>query len=143
MVRKLKRCYKAYKKVGKINLDLFNEMGFDFDRTVYASPGVINHIIRHHAKQLTRNVKDNLVSVIKTIISDPDYITLDKVRGGITRIEFIKKIDSILLLGLEVDTENQYIYVATLYPITKNKLESRRYSGKLISYDQVAIEKNK
>ena len=139
----MKKDYNTYKKVGKINLDLVKKIGFSFDRTVYASPGVINHIIRHHAKQLTRNVKDNLMSIIKTIISDPDYITLDKVRGGIIRIEFIKKIDSILLLGLEVDTENKYIYVATLYPITKNKLEARRYSGKLISYDQVAVEKNK
>ena len=139
----MKKDYKAYRKVGKINLDLARIIGFDFEGNVYASPGVINHIIRHHSKQLTRKVKDNLLSVIETIISDPDYICVDKWRGNISRIEFIKKIDSILLLGLEIDKDEQYIYVATLYPITKGKIEARRYSGRLINYDQVAIEKNK
>ena len=128
--------YKAYRKVGRINTSVAEQLGFAFDGCVYASPGVINHIKKHHGKQLTKNVKDNLLKVIENIIEYPDYIGVDRRRGTVGAIEFVKKVDNILLLGLEIDVDEKYIYVATLYPITKSKINSRLFNGRLVIYEE-------
>ena len=38
-----------------------------------------------------------------------------------------------MLLGIDIDTENGYIYVSTMYPITDMKINSKVYNGELIS----------
>ena len=126
--------YKAYRKVGRINASLAGKLGFSFDGSVYASPGVLSHIKKHHGRQLTRRVKDNLLNVIESILEQPDYIGVDRKRGSKGALELIKKVDTTLLLGLEVDMEEEYIYVSTLYPITKSKIDNRIYSGRIIRY---------
>ena len=126
--------YKAYRKVGRINASLAGKLGFSFDGSVYASPGVLSHIKKHHGRQLTRRVKDNLLKVIESILEQPDYIGVDRKRGSKGALELIKKVDTTLLLGLEVDLEEEYIYVSTLYPITKSKIDNRIYSGRIIRY---------
>ena len=126
--------YKAYRKVGRINASLAGKLGFSFDGSVYASPGVLSHIRKHHGRQLTRMVKDNLIKVIESIIDEPDYIGVDRKRGSKGALELIKKVDTTLLLGLEVDLDEEYIYVSTLYPITKSKIDNRIYSGRIIRY---------
>ena len=34
---------------------------------------------------------------------------------------------------MEVDKDEGYIYVSTLYPITKSKIDNKIYGGKLLS----------
>lgn len=126
--------YKAYIKVGRINTSLAKRVGFLFGGIVYASPGVINHIKKRHGKQLTRKVKENLVDIMRYIISSPDYIGIDNKRGG--ALELIKKVDNTILLAIEVDLEGKYIYVSTMYPITQSKISNRLYSGRFIKYDE-------
>lgn len=133
----MRRVYKAYKKVGKLKLSITRLVKFEFPSTVYASPGVINHIIKKHGKQLTKKVKHNIIETMEEIINDPDYIGLDKLRGENGSLELIKKVDNSLLLGLEVDEEEHYIYVATMYPITQSKINARLNSGRLISCNDV------
>lgn len=84
--------YKAYKKVGRINTSLAERLGFAFDGSVYASPGVINHIKKRHGKQLTKKVKENLLQIMEGIIQNPDYIGVDKRRGRVGALELIKKL---------------------------------------------------
>ena len=115
--------YKAYKKVGQINTSVIERLDFPIDGSVYASPGVINHIKRHHGKQLTRKVIEN-----------PDYVGIDKKRGKIGALELIKKVDAMILVGLEIDLEDNYIYVSTLYPITNSKINNKIYSGRIIPF---------
>ncbi|PRR84132.1 hypothetical protein CLVI_04300 [Clostridium vincentii] len=129
--------YKAYKKIGQINTSLAEKLGFSFDGNVYASPGVISHIRKRHGKQLTKRVKCNMLETMEKIIQDPDYIGINKRRGQGGALEFIKKVDSTLLLGLEVDLEKKYIYVATMYPITKGKIDNRIFSGRLVSFEDL------
>jgi hypothetical protein len=126
--------YKAYKKIGQINNSLAERLGFSFGGSVYASPGVINHIRKRHGRQLTKQVKGNLLETMEFIIQEPDYIGVDKRRGKVGALEFIKKVDNTLLLGLEVDLEEKYIYVSTMYPITKGKINNRIFSGRLVKY---------
>jgi hypothetical protein len=137
----MKREYKAYKKVGKIKISISELLELNLPRIVYASPGVINHIKKRHGRQLTKKIKDNIIDIIEKVIKDPQYVGLDYMRGNGGSLELVKKIDNIiLLLGLEVDLEDRYIYVATMYPITLSKMNARIYKGRLIKVENNELE---
>ena len=139
----MKREYKAYKKVGKIKISISELLELDLPRIVYASPGVINHIKKRHGRQLTKKMKDNIIDIIEKVIKEPEYVGVDYqgVNGG--SIELIKKVDNIiLLLGLEIDLEEQYIYVATMYPITLSKMNARIYRGRLLKVENVELKES-
>lgn len=124
--------HKAYKKIGKIETSLADKLGVSCCGSVYVSPGVVKHIKKRHSKQLSRSVKENLIGVMQLILSEPEYVGIRKHRDDREALEFIKRIDSTLLLGIEIDEEEGYIYVSTLYPITKGKINNRLYSGRLL-----------
>ena len=139
----MKREYKAYKKVGKIKISISELLELDLPRIVYASPGVINHIKKRHGRQFTKKMKDNIIDIIEKIIKEPEYVGLDyrRVAGG--SLELIKKVDNIiLLLGLEIDLEEQYIYVATMYPITLSKMNARIYRGRLLKVENIELKES-
>ena len=139
----MKREYKAYKKVGKIKISISELLELDLPRIVYASPGVINHIKKRHGRQFTKKMKDNIIDIIEKIIKEPEYVGLDYRRGNGGSLELIKKVDNIiLLLGLEIDLEDQYIYVATMYPITLSKMNARIYRGRLIKIEDTELKEN-
>ena len=116
----------TYKRVGYLRQKIANELGIEFTGVIYASPGVLKHIMKRHGKQLDRKTK-------ASILDYPDYIGIYKNGEGQTAVEFIKRVYTNLLLGVEVDEEKEYIYVTTMYPITDKKIENRVYSGKLIN----------
>lgn len=139
----MKREYKAYKKVGKIKISISELLELNLPRIVYASPGVINHIRKRHGRQFTKKIKDNIIDIIEKIIKEPEYVGLDyrRVAGG--SLELIKKVDNIiLLLGLEIDLEEQYIYVATMYPITLSKMNARIYRGRLFKVENTKLKES-
>lgn len=137
----MKREYKAYKKVGKIKISISELLELDLSRNVYASPGVISHIKKRHGRQFTKKMKDNIIDIIENVIKNPEYVGLDYRRGKSGSLELIKKIDNIiLLLGLEIDLEDEYIYVATMYPITLSKLNSRIYRGRLMKVENSELK---
>ena len=122
----------TYKRVGYLRQKVANELGIEFTGVIYASPGVLRHIIKRHGRQLDRRTRDGILEWMKKILEEPDYIGIYKNKGGQTAVEFIKRVYTNLLLGVELDEEHQYIYVTTMYPITDKKIENRIYSGKLI-----------
>lgn len=128
----------TYKRVGYLRERVAYELGIEFTGVIYASPGVLKHIIKRHGRQFDKRTRTGILEWMKKILDDPDYIGIYKNDEGHTAIEFIKKAYTNLLLGVEVDEEKQYIYVTTMYPITDRKIENRIYSGKLIN-----IKKNK
>ena len=128
----------TYKRVGYLRERVAYELGIEFTGVIYASPGVLKHIIKRHGRQFDKRTRTGILEWMKKILDDPDYIGIYKNDEGQTAIEFIKKAYPNLLLGVEVDEEKQYIYVTTMYPITDRKIENRIYSGKLIN-----IKKNK
>lgn len=128
----------TYKRVGYLRERVAYELGIEFTGVIYASPGVLKHIIKRHGRQFDKRTRTGILEWMKKILDDPDYIGIYKNDEGQTAIEFIKKAYTNLLLGVEVYEEKQYIYVTTMYPITDRKIENRIYSGKLIN-----IKKNK
>lgn len=139
----MRKDYKAYKKVGKIKESIMDNFRLDVPKIVYASPGVINHIKKRHGKQFTKKVKDNIIDIIEKIIKDPEYVGAEYKSGHVCGIELAKKIDNIIIfLGLEIDVEDEYIYVATMYPLTLSKLNARIYRGRFIKIEDVEIKEN-
>ncbi|MGN0144174.1 MAG: hypothetical protein ACI398_04275 [Clostridium sp.] len=139
----MRKDYKAYKKVGKIKESIRDNLGLDVPKTVYASPGVIKHIKKRHGKQFTKKVKDNIIDIIEKIIKDPEYVGAEYESGNICGIELAKIIDNIIIfLGLEIDREGEYIYVATMYPLTLSKLKARIYRSRLIKIEDIEIKEN-
>ena len=122
----------TYKRVGYLRQKIANELGIEFTGVIYASPGVLKHIIKRHGRQLNKKTRDSILEWMKKILEEPDYIGIYKNEGGQTAVEFIKRVYTNLLLGVEVDEKNEYIYVTTMYPITDKKIENKIYSGKLI-----------
>ena len=139
----MKREYKAYKKVGKIKSSISDLLELDLPKMVYASPGVINHIKKRHGRQLTKKMKENIMEIIEKVIEEVEYVGLDYKRGNGGSLELVKRIDNIiLLLGLEIDSNEQYIYVATMYPITLSKMNARIYRGRLIKIEDTELKEN-
>ena len=137
----MRKEYKAYKKVGKLQNSIGELLELDFPKVVYASPGVIKHINKRHGKQLTKKIKENMLEIVEKIIKEPDYFGISNKNNLEKTIELIKKIDNIeLLLGLEIDAVDQYIYVATLYPITIGKLNSKLFNGNVVKVNNSEIK---
>lgn len=121
-----------YKRVGYLRRNIADELGIEFTGAIYACPGVLKHIIKRHGKQLDKNIKKNIFEFMKVILEEPDYIGIYKSDEGTISIQFVKKMYNNLLLGVEVDEMNQYIYVSTMYPINDNKIKNRLSYGELI-----------
>lgn len=122
----------TYKRVGYLRQKVAKELGIDFTGVIYASPGVLKHIMKRHGKQFDTRNKGSIIEWMKEILDKPDYIGIYNNKGGQTAIEFIKKMYTNLLLGIEIDEENSYIYVSTMYPIADRKISNKLYSGRLI-----------
>lgn len=122
-----------YHNVGEVNKYMAHLADFEYPGTVYVAPGAIKHIKKGHKSQLNNDVLENLITVIKNIILSPDYVGHHPEKKG-TGIELVKNLGDNLLVGLEVDLNDNYIYVATMYPIKPSKIDNRVYSGRLKKY---------
>lgn len=92
---------------------------------IYMVPGVKKHIKKKH-KDCFKYFKD-----IPDIITNPDYIGVNPNEPN--SVEFVKTFDDIILVSvnLSIDTEQQYLFVSSLYDISNGKLKNRINSGRL------------
>ena len=61
----------TYKRVGYLRQKVANELGIEFTGVIYASPGVLKHIIKRHGRQLDRRTRDGIEMEIM-----PDHVHL-------------------------------------------------------------------
>jgi hypothetical protein len=120
-----------YTYVGSITETVANIKGFKYPGKVYAAPGVIKHIEKNHDDNLSEVVLNDLLGTMKEILNSPDYVGCHPKKAG-TSLELIKWVDDNLLLALKFDITENYIYVATLFPVTESKIENRLYSNRLV-----------
>ncbi len=123
-----------YSKVGSIPSEVSSKVGFDHTGDVLAAPGVLKHIVKRHGDQLSDAVLKDLIGTMETVIKAPDYVGNDSKKGG-NGIEFIKKIDDNILVGIEFDVKENYIYVASMYPISEGKISNRLNSNRLKAFE--------
>lgn len=126
----------TYELVGYIDENTASLANLNYTGNVYAAPGVLKHIRRRHRHELSPYVLDNLIDVIKLVVNSPEYVGHHKDKEGYG-IEFIKQIDSNILVAVEFDIKEEYLYIASLYPTTNSKISSKLHSGKLKEYENL------
>ena len=117
-------------KVGRYN-SKFNEiLGIDIkDLEIYRSKGLPSHIVkRKHYKCL------KYIDYIPDIISAPDYIGINPNEQG-TSIELIKRYADNVMIGIKLDTDEEYLYVSTMHDVQESKISRRLYSGRIKKFE--------
>ena len=113
-------------KVGKYN-SKFNEiLGIDINNfEIYRSKGLPSHMVkRKHFNCL------KYIDYIPDIILKPDYIGVNPNEPGIS-LEFIKRYADNVLIGVKLDTDEEYLYVSTMHDIQESKISRRLHSGRI------------
>ena len=67
---------------------------------------------------------------LKAQVKEPDYVGLHK-NGN---IQYVKKLDDISLVGIQVIKGNNNLLFRTIFPISETKLNNSIRSGKLIPF---------
>lgn len=88
---------------------------------IWQYPGFEKHVAKKHSRCLC------YINKVKEIIETPDYISVNN--NIPNSIEFIKMYTEILLLSVNLDLKNNYLFVSSLYEIEAAKLERKKHSG--------------
>ena len=107
---------------------MFNDvLGISIEpQIIFRSAGLLAHMIkRKHFKCL------RYIDFIPDIIANPDYIGINPNEKDGESIEFIKRYGVNVLVGVKLDSKNNYLYVSTVHDIQESKLERRLYSGRI------------
>ncbi|MBW9159495.1 PBECR3 domain-containing polyvalent protein [Clostridium tagluense] len=120
----------SYTHIGTITETIANIKNFKYPGDVYAAPGILKHI-QKHSEKFSEAILNDLLGTMKSILSNPDYVGCDPCEVG-TSLELIKQIDDNILIALQFDIRENYIYVASLYPVTESKISNRLYSNRIV-----------
>lgn len=117
-------------KIAEFN-DKFNDylpihLNNDF---IYQSYGLKKHIEKRHPECL------EYLPCIPFIISHPDYIGVNPNEKGVS-FELVKIFDNNIQIGIKLDMNSNYLYIATLHSITDSKLNHGIKNGRLIKFDK-------
>lgn len=123
-----------YEIVGYISKEIADLVNIKYQGNVYAAPGVIKHIKKRHKKELNKDILDNIIETIKDVLKQPEYVGCHDKKIG-EGIEFIKNIGDNILVATELDIKEDYLYIASMYPIKQAKIENRLNSGRIKPYN--------
>lgn len=96
---------------------------------IYQSYGLKKHIEKRHPECL------EYLPYIPFIISHPDYIGVNPNEKGVS-FELVKIFDNNIQIGIKLDMNSNYLYIATLHSITDSKLNHGIKNGRLIKFDK-------
>lgn len=96
---------------------------------IYQSKGLEKHILKRHPDCL------KYMELIPRIIASPDYIGVNPNEKN-TSFELVKCISENVQIGIKLDTNDNYLYVATLHTITDSKLKHGIQNGRLKKFDK-------
>jgi len=113
-------------KVGKYN-EHFNKL-LDTDlknMDIFRSKGLPAHMIkRKHYNCL------KYIDFIPDIINAPDYIGINP-NERTPSIELIKTYDKNIMIGIKLDSDENYLFVSTMHDVQESKIARRVHSGRL------------
>ena len=118
-------------EVGKLYSELNEIAGTNLPLIkIYRSKGLPAHLIKQKHFHCLKHI-DN----IPDIINEPDYIGVNPNEKGNT-IELIKVLTKNILIGIKLDANKDYLYVATMYDVQESKLQRRLHSGRFKKFDK-------
>lgn len=105
------------------SLNKYLPFSLDYD-LIYQSHGLEKHILKRHPECI------EYLNCLPFILNHPDYIGVNPNESG-TSFELVKVFDKNIQIGIKLDTQDDYLYVATLHSITSAKLEHGLKNGRL------------
>lgn len=119
--------------VGKYNKIYNKLLNISFeDSDIYRDSGLTAHLIkRKHYSAI------KYLDYVPDIISDPDYV--GKNPNEAESIEFVKCFKKNMHIGIKVDFQKGYMYVATMHEITDAIIERYVNNGRFIPIDKLKV----
>ena len=113
-------------KVGVFDTGINDILGLDIEPLViYRSKGLPAHMAKKNHNNCFK-----YIDYIPDIIENPDYIGVNPNEAGAS-IEYVKRYKNNVLLGVKLDADEGYLYVATMHDIQESKIKRRLHSGRL------------
>ena len=116
--------------VGQYTTEFNKYLDYDMDEAdIFCSSGLKVHIEKRHPDCV------KYLSLLPQLIKAPDYIGINPNEIGIS-FELVKVFDNNIQIGIKLDCNNDYMYVATLHTITDAKLKHGIKNGRLKKFDK-------
>lgn len=93
---------------------------------IYQSDGLRIHVQKHHPDTT------ELIDLIPDVIQFPDFIGRHPKEAN--SIELVKILERNVMVCIKLDLKRDYLYVASVFPISEGKLKNRIASGRLTAY---------
>lgn len=117
-------------KIGKLTQNVINTLHLDLkpQNINIWSTRIQEHCSKHKNDYSNVEAYEQAIKSIPLIISNPDYVGIHK-NGN---IQYIKKLNDISLVGIQIINGNGGLLFRTIFPITEAKLNNSIKSGKFI-----------
>lgn len=121
-------------KIGELNQEVIDLLQLDLkpQNVNIWSTRLEEHCEKHKKEYSNVNAYEQAIRSIPLIISEPDYVGLHK-NGN---IQYIKKLDDISLVGVQIVKGGGGLLFRTIFPISEVKLKNSIKSGSFIPYNK-------
>ena len=118
-------------KVGNYNKKFNDLLGINITQEeMFRSNGLSTHLIKSNHENCLK-----YIACISDIIENQDYVGVNQ-NERCQYIDLVKKYENNVLLGMKVDSSNNFLYVSTLFNLQESKLQRRIHSGRLVKYEK-------
>lgn len=120
-------------KIGELSQEVIDVLNLDLNPqniNIWATR-IPEHCEKHKNEYSTPNAYNQAVKNIPLIIAQPDYIGIHKKNGN---IQYIKKLDNISLVGVQILKGSGNLLFRTIFPISEEKLKNGIKSGDFIPF---------
>lgn len=114
-------------KVGRYTEQFNNILGIRAEeKDIFMSSGLVTHMIKRNHQNCLK-----YVDCISDIIEKPDFIGVNPNEKEKFSMELIKCYADNVLVGVKLDQEGDYLYVATMHEVSESKIKRRLHSGRI------------
>lgn len=107
-------------KIGELSQEVIDILGLDLkpQNINIWSARIEEHCAKHKTEYSSPSAYNQAITSIPLIIQQPDYVRLHK-NGN---IQYIKRLDDISLIGVQILKGSGNLLFRTIFPITEDKL---------------------
>ena len=129
-INKLNKSKSRNIKIGELSQEVINALHLDLkpQNINIWSTRIQEHCEKHKDEYSSPSTYNQAVKSIPLIIAEPDYVGLHK-NGN---IQYIKKLDDISLVGVQILKGSKSLLFRTIFPITEDKMTHSIQNGKFI-----------
>lgn len=131
-INKLSKAKSKNIKIGELSKEVIDILDLDLkpQNINIWSTRIEEHCEKHKDEYSSPSAYNQAIKSIPLILSHPDYVGLHK-NGN---IQYVKKLDDISLIGIQIIKGNGNLLFRTIFPITEDKLNYYVKKGRFIPY---------